>query len=292
MAWVISRSVVAIAFFIPVCAWVRLGTTTLAFFSGTTPVIHFSSISRHPPSLSTFKQPGVKKLVANVLLSTCRYICQGFQLDEEDTCVCHITFIAPLRITAVYIGPVFSVVTNNRPASAFLVSHVAISLEWCLSSRTIGVNDVTVACITYIAFPLHAARFRINDLEYNVNSWPEIGAINLPDACESFFMTFVYRWYSQTSCLCHQGQPHQEDLFYHCCKATWLSRARRWKRGRKLFCFGQYKVLAETMDLKLSMALEWSLAFGCSVALGWSVVLEWSLASGWSVDLGWSLAFE
>ena len=121
MAWVIS--VVAIAFFIPVCAWVRLGTATLAFFSRTTPVIHFSSISRRPPSLSTFKQLGVKKCVANVLLSTCRYIYQGFQLDE-DTCVCHITFIAPLRITAVYMGPVFSVVTNNRHAIAFLVSHV------------------------------------------------------------------------------------------------------------------------------------------------------------------------
>ena len=131
-------SVVAIAFFIPVCAWVRLGTATLAFFSRTTPVIHFSSISRRPPSLSTFKQLGVKKCVANVLLSTCRYIYQGFQLDEEDTCVCHITFIAPLRITAVYMGPVFSVVTNNRHAIAFLVSHVTISLEWCLSSLTIG----------------------------------------------------------------------------------------------------------------------------------------------------------
>ena len=150
MAWVIS--VVAIAFFIPVCAWVRLGTATLAFLSGATPVIHFSSISRRPPSLSTFKQLGVKKCVANVLLSTCRYIYQGFQLDEEDTCVCHITFIAPLRITAVYMGPVFSVVTNNRHAIAFLVSHVTRSLEWCFSSWTIGVNDVPVDCITYIGF--------------------------------------------------------------------------------------------------------------------------------------------
>ena len=131
-------SVVAIAFFIPVCAWVRWGTTTLTFFIGTTPVIHFSFTSRHPPNLFTFKQPKVQKRVANALHTTYRYICQGFQLDEEDTCVCHITFIAPVRITAVYMGPVFSVVTNNRHASAFFVSHVTVSLEWCLSSWTSG----------------------------------------------------------------------------------------------------------------------------------------------------------
>ena len=145
-------SVFAIAFFTPVCAWVRQGTATLTFFSSATPVIHFLSISRHPPSLPTFKQLGVKTLVADELLTTCRYICQGFQLGDEDTCVCHITFMATVRITAIYMGPVFTVVTNNRHSSTFLVSHVTISLKWCLSSWTIGVNDVPVACITDIGF--------------------------------------------------------------------------------------------------------------------------------------------
>ena len=104
-----------------------------------------------------------------------------------------------MRITAIYMGPGFTVVTNNRHSSSFLVSHVTISLKWwCLSSWSIGVNDVPVACITDIGF-YSAARFRINDLEYKVNSWPEIIALNsLPDACEISFVTFVYRCYSQT----------------------------------------------------------------------------------------------
>ena len=140
----------------------------------------------------------------------------------------------------------------------------------------IGVNDVPITCITNFGF-YSAARFGINDLEYNVNSWPEIGPISLPDACESSFMTFVYRCYSQTV-YATRDNPIRKIFFYHCCKATWLSRAGKLKRGWKLFCSGQYKVLAESLDFKRSMALEWSLVFGCPVAVGWSVVLEWSLA--------------
>ena len=167
-----------------------------------------------------------------------------------------------------------------------------LQAAWSSKTRSlldIGFNDVPVTCITNFGF-YSAARFRINDLEYNVNSWPEIGAISLPDACESSFVTFVYRCYSQTVYATRDNPLGRS--FLPLCKANWLSRAGKLKRGRKLFCSGQYKVLAESLDFKRSMALEWSLVFGCSVAFLWSVMLEWSLAFGWSVDLGWYLALE
>ena len=141
----------------------------------------------------------------------------------------------------------------------------------------IGVNDVPVACITDIGF-YSAARFRMNDLEYNVSSWPEIRGISLPDACESSFVTFVYRCYSQTVYTIRDN-PIRKIFFTIVVKPLDYRVPVNWNGAENCFVLANIKCL---LNLWTSNGL-WRLS--CH----WHQGVQWFLGGSWRLGVQWLL---